>query len=399
MNGLVLEGGGGKGAYHIGAYKAIRELGIEVNGVAGTSVGALNGAMIVQHDFEKVYNLWENMTYERVINIKSHELDKIKNLDINSENLLYLMKRIKIILNNKGLDITPLRNLLEENIDEDKLRNSDMDFGIVTVSLSDMKPLRLYIDDIPKGRATEYLMASAYFPAFKLEKMDGKLFIDGGFYDNLPMGLLVEKGYDRLIAIRTHGIGRTRKINNKDIDITYIKPNESLGGTLDFSTENARKNLKLGYYDALKVFKSLKGNRYYIIPKNDEEYFMHYLLNLGEDKILRIGQILGIEGVPYRRALFEMILPRIADFVGAKENANYEDIIIMFYEELLKDSSLERFKTYDFDRFTDNVLNEYLPNKKSRVIKNIPKFIKQNDILSKAIKKDIISEVANVIFN
>ncbi len=45
MYGLVLEGGGAKGAYHIGAYKAILEEGIEIGGVAGTSVGALNGGL------------------------------------------------------------------------------------------------------------------------------------------------------------------------------------------------------------------------------------------------------------------------------------------------------------------------------------------------------------------
>ena len=44
MKGLVLEGGGTKGAYQIGAYKALRDLGIEFQGVAGTSIGALNGA-------------------------------------------------------------------------------------------------------------------------------------------------------------------------------------------------------------------------------------------------------------------------------------------------------------------------------------------------------------------
>ena len=48
MIGLVLEGGGARGSYHIGAYRAIMEEGIEINGITGTSIGALNGAMIVR---------------------------------------------------------------------------------------------------------------------------------------------------------------------------------------------------------------------------------------------------------------------------------------------------------------------------------------------------------------
>ncbi len=54
MTGLTLEGGGGKGAYQIGAWKAFRQKGIEFDGVTGTSVGALNGAMILQDDFDLV---------------------------------------------------------------------------------------------------------------------------------------------------------------------------------------------------------------------------------------------------------------------------------------------------------------------------------------------------------
>ena len=48
--GLVLEGGGAKGAYQIGAWKAMREAGVKIKGIAGTSVGALNGALICMDD-------------------------------------------------------------------------------------------------------------------------------------------------------------------------------------------------------------------------------------------------------------------------------------------------------------------------------------------------------------
>jgi len=81
------------------------------------------------------------------------------------------------------------------------------------VALTDLKPLELYIEDIPKGMVVDYLMASANLPFFKLEKINGKLYIDGGFFDNLPIKLLTAKGYKDIIAIRLYGIGRTRRIN------------------------------------------------------------------------------------------------------------------------------------------------------------------------------------------
>ena len=54
---LALEGGGAKGAYQIGAWKALKEAGIRFSAVAGTSVGALNGSLIVMDDMEKAENV------------------------------------------------------------------------------------------------------------------------------------------------------------------------------------------------------------------------------------------------------------------------------------------------------------------------------------------------------
>ena len=63
--GIVLEGGGAKGAYQVGAWKALKEAGIRIKGVAGTSVGALNGALICMDDFSKAERIWENISYSR----------------------------------------------------------------------------------------------------------------------------------------------------------------------------------------------------------------------------------------------------------------------------------------------------------------------------------------------
>ena len=64
--GIVLEGGGARGAYQIGVWKALREAGMKIKGVAGTSVGALNGALICMDDLGKAEEIWGNMTYSTV---------------------------------------------------------------------------------------------------------------------------------------------------------------------------------------------------------------------------------------------------------------------------------------------------------------------------------------------
>ena len=58
---VVLAGGGSRGAYQIGVWQALRELGIEYHIVTGTSVGALNGAMMVQGDYDLALHLWQQL--------------------------------------------------------------------------------------------------------------------------------------------------------------------------------------------------------------------------------------------------------------------------------------------------------------------------------------------------
>ncbi|WIV11923.1 patatin-like phospholipase family protein [Proteiniborus sp. MB09-C3] len=397
MLGLVLEGGGAKGSYEIGACMALKELGIEIDGVVGTSIGAINGAMIVQGDLEKAYELWYDITPSDVLDVNDRDFKKIMNMDIKTKDVPRLAGKLIKIIKNKGFDTQNIRNLLDENIDEKKLRQSNMDFGIVTVSLTDKKPMELFKEDIPEGKITDYIMASAYHPAFKLEKVDGKLFIDGSFFDNLPIKLLYEKGYRNIIAIRLYAVGRVRKVKEKDLEVTYIEPSEKLCHTLDFTNRGARRNLQLGYYDTIKIFKNLKGRKYYLEPKNDEEFFLNYLLDIGERKVLRIGSILGIENIPYRRMLLEFIIPRLIELLKLDKDISYEDLVIALVEEIAKKCELEKFKMYKYDEFYTRAIDNYeIFKRKPR--NKIPKFIKQNEILSKAAKEPIIDEIVFEIF-
>ena len=70
--GLVLSGGGTKGAFEIGVWQALREMKIETPCVIGTSVGALNAAVIAQNDFDKALDFWSNLTINQVLNLNTH---------------------------------------------------------------------------------------------------------------------------------------------------------------------------------------------------------------------------------------------------------------------------------------------------------------------------------------
>ncbi len=396
MKGLILEGGGAKGAYHIGAYKAIKEMAIEINGVAGTSVGALNGAMIVQDDFEKAYELWNSVSYSTVIDASDEEIEKLKKGKFNVDDIKKWTEKAKILFNEKGFDIGPLKELLEEVVDEDKIRKSGKDFGIVTVSLTDLEPLEIYIEDIPEGMLKEYLLASSYLPVFKTEKLDGKIFLDGGIYNNLPIGMLANKGYKDIIVVRTNGMGRIKKHEYENLNLTFITPNEDLGKTLEFEKETARRDLKLGYYDGLKALKGLRGYKYYIEGKNDEEYFLKKFLDIEEEKILQIGKILGIEGIPYRRLLFEHIVPKVSSIVGTGKENDYEDIVIRFLEFLGEKYEVEQFKIYSYDDFLNIIKEKHIGRENEEDLWT--KLVNKVEFLSMFNKEEIIKNIGDIVF-
>jgi NTE family protein len=290
--GVVLSGGGAKGGYEIGVWKALKELNISIEAVTGTSVGALNGAIIVQDDFETAVDLWTSLSIESVINVER----EIAAVEENKKKYISILDTIKNSFFNGGMDVTPLKNLLLEIIDEDKIRNSIIDFGIVTFSLTDFKPVKIFKKDIPKGQMVDYLLASSCFPAFKKYEIDNKKFVDGGVYDNIPISLMVDKGIKNIIVVDVSGPGINRKVDYKDINITYIKNSDDLGGVLDFNAEKSKNNIELGYLDTLKSFKKLKGCKYYLIPDEDFENTRNNIIGgLGIDDFKKMYQFLGMD--------------------------------------------------------------------------------------------------------
>ncbi|NLN14082.1 MAG: patatin-like phospholipase family protein [Tissierellia bacterium] len=400
MIGLVLEGGGARGSYHMGVYKAILEEGIEINGITGTSIGGLNAAMIVQGDFDICCKLWENISYSMIVDLKEEEVDRLYRLNFNND-IRTLIEKLKIIISEGGLDITPLRELIDRYIDEDRIRSSPMDFGLVTVNLTDRKVQELFKEDIPYGQLKDYLLATAYLPVFKHEKLGGKLYLDGAFYDNLPFRMLKNKGYDKLILVRTNALGLTRRIDRDDENIIIISPSDDIGGTYSFEPDICKRNMELGYYDALRVFRRLKGRRYYIMPKGDKDYYFNLLSNMDEGRIEDIRKLLHIsDGKRGKRLLFEIIIPKLGSLLGLNKDFDYEDLLIALLDIKAEELGIERFKVYSFEELLGLVINTKPPVKPkvSGRLSPIEKIFERVDISYIFNKEETLLRVADIIF-
>ncbi len=365
MLGVALEGGGSKGAYHMGVIKAYLEEGFQFQGAVGTSIGAINAALFAQGDFEMAYELWRNMTPSTLFDIEDAQLKKFRKAKLDEAALTYLYGKIKKILADRGLDTSKIRLVLDTYINEEKLRRSPMDYGLVTVSLTDKKALELFKEDIPQGKLVDYIMASASFPGFKLEPLDGKYYIDGGLYDNCPVNMLIRKGYQDIIAIRTLGMGFIRKFESNKVNITTIIPSGDLGTTLSFENDIIRNNLKMGYYDGLRAIRGLKGHRYYIKTTVADDIFA-LLAAIPEKIITDLGTLLSLPPMEPKKMLFEEIIPQLSMQMKDGRQSSYEDFLITLLEHAAGKSGVDPYQIY-----TPQELTAAAVGKKQRV-KNKP---------------------------
>lgn len=270
--GLVLPGGGTRGAYQVGVLKALKELNINITAIAGVSIGALNGALYLQDDFNMMVKLYENIKIDNIMSVS--KINQQKNI-FDLSNIFNLAANYT---KQKGIDNKPLKELINRYIDIEKIYNSKIDFGLITYSVKSKTPLQKFKKEIPKEKMIDYLLASSCFPIFKPQIIDGEEYYDGGLYDNIPSNMLIEKGYKNVIIADISGIGFSKKLKNKNAYIKIISPTEDIGGAFEFNHERIINNIKLGYLDTMKAFNEMQGHIYYF--KSNEFSKMMGVFNL-----------------------------------------------------------------------------------------------------------------------
>ncbi|MFR8437709.1 MAG: patatin-like phospholipase family protein [Lachnospiraceae bacterium] len=257
---LVLGGGGAKGAYEVGAIAALDELGIKAGSVFGTSVGALHAAMYAQGSMDAAAALWDNIRLSDVVSEESLAIaDDAENIFDHPEKLLEFITRYA---QKKGVDVSPLTDILHKLIDEDKIRRSGVHLGIVTTRFPSLAMVEKRLEEMETGSLIDWLMASAScFPIFPMKQVGGDRYIDGGFCDNTPVEMAVRSGARDIVAI---DIGKHRSHTQYDRrpNITYIRTSQPLGGLLTLDSALSARNRILGYNDVMRAFGRMRGVSY-----------------------------------------------------------------------------------------------------------------------------------------
>lgn len=348
--GLVLGGGGAKGGYEIGVWKALREMNIQIEAVAGASVGALNGAVIVQDDFDNALKLWTSISMEKIIKLE----ESVADIEGQNKKLKDIFRTIKNAVASGGLDTEPLREVLKNIIDEKRIRSSDKLFGIVTFSLTDMKPVIKYLKDIPEGQLVDYLMASACFPAFKAYEIDNKKYLDGGIYDNLPVSILIDKNIKDIITVDISGPGIVRKFDKKGIKLINIKASEDLGGVLEFGGEKSERNIEIGYLDTMRAFGKLKGSKFYISTCDE---IMRPSITELKEMYKFLGIDWGAKAIVNSRFIVDRVVRVIHQYSGDVFEGN--SVFPAMAEITAEQLGIDRARVYTVKELTDEIMNGY----------------------------------------
>lgn len=287
MKALVLGGGGAKGSYEVGVFKALRKLHMKFDIVTGVSIGSINGAFYVANEYKKCLKMWQKIT-------TSDLFDVAIGSKMSKEDIKLLVKQ----MSTGGISFSNAYNFLKKNINEEKVRKSKIDYGLVTVSLTNKKPRFLTKEQIPYGKLVDYICASSIcYPFVHAQDINDESFIDGGFYDGIPINLAIDMGATEILAVDLSVLAINKKPKDKNIKVDVIKMKDKTPLTLTFTKEYANKNIKYGYNDTMKHFNKLDG-KFYTFRKNDldksynelNKYFVEILkstiLNEPKNKIV-----------------------------------------------------------------------------------------------------------------
>lgn len=274
--GLVLSGGGAKGAYEAGVYKALCEMGADsgISAVSGTSVGALNAVLTecMGADAEKV---WRELSFADMADPDYPRISRMIGSILSGDSSRVNSQFSDLI--NKGLPFT--QNRLSELIDR------YIDFGRLSrpVFITCLRVRRKLF--APAERNVEYfhinrlypwyddeqkkqiMLASAALPGFfcgtdgvRIKGHEG-IFFDGGYSsagDNTPIAPLYEQGVRRFIAVHLDDVPELSVQERfSSAEILNIVPSEPLGGvitgTLNLNSEKTQHDMDLGYRDTMAM--------------------------------------------------------------------------------------------------------------------------------------------------
>ncbi len=370
---IVFAGGGSKGAYQIGAWKALNELGEDFQIAAGTSIGSINAGFYVQHDFDAAYEMWKNLKADDIM-VNGINFDKSFDAIFSQrENLIPFVKNY---LKSNGADVTPFHDMLKKMFNAEKFFSSDVDYALMTVEFPKFDPVEITKSDMAKCEEPwRWIAASAAcFPVFPVMEIDGREYADGGYYDNVPVASAFRLGADEatVIDLKTENNHEGYMHHPR---VKYIKPSRELGTFLNFEKDAIDFSIELGYNDTMKAYGKYYGRIYTFIPAaGDEEKYAEaarvytglltameagydFSDSVGKLKLQRVNKLEGCTTLlaaetekerPSEADIFFAAFERFLRCIGFSADTEY-DLSALLFELKVRVDGLYPLLEYDYD--------------------------------------------------
>lgn len=277
--GLVLGGGGGKGAYELGVWKALTELGINkyINFFSGTSIGAFNAVLFAQENLEMAEELWKEVSLEKLIPLNKLEIFKKGiGLIIGGKNLNLSKKYLNQKEEEGSVSKEGAIELIDKYIDIKKVKELGKICYATCTELPDFNIKYFNILEYDESISRDIIIASSSLPLiYEPTEINNVKYIDGGICDNLPVQPLYGEGCNIIIVVslsKENRVNRALYPKAKIIEIYSENLNENIiNGTLNLDEEAKKNRIKEGYLDTMNIFEPIIEMIKYIIQLDEKE--------------------------------------------------------------------------------------------------------------------------------
>ncbi len=272
--GLVLCGGGGRGAYQIGVLRAMERLGLlkSAAAVSGASVGALNAALYVSVGGRRACDIWQTITHRDIADPSAaagRVLGTVLGLAFSDDRKAYLENSGGIV--KSGLfSREGMIALIELNGVHRGVTSAGVPVFACCHNSTLGKPQYFDMRAFPADTVTKILVASSAIPAaFPVQRIGSYSYRDGGISDNAPIKPLYDIGLRRFIVSHLDSV-HINRAQFPDADFIELFPSEAIylgdknrsmlsDGTMDFDGSNAAKRIVLGEQETIAFFMLLNS--------------------------------------------------------------------------------------------------------------------------------------------
>lgn len=242
--GLVLTGGGGKGAYQVGVLKALAENGLldDVTAISGASIGSVNAMLYAMEDIKLMYKAWDDIEMKTIFDI---------DLEMIADNRHYFSREEMLSMISKYIDFNKLKSV------KYKIYNA------ISKIVPEKEALEVEyrcIQDYDEEIIKKILLASTALPIiYEAVEIDGNYYRDGGICDNVPLKPLYDAGIRKFIVI---GLSRgTYDFSQwEDAEVIVIQPSHDIGseilGMVNFTDKAIEYREMLGYKDGIRSIRT-----------------------------------------------------------------------------------------------------------------------------------------------